>query len=153
MIEKLNHREPITAKAMLAVQLPAYRIEADIIGFDDIPPLRDTAETIMASEETFVGYWLEEELAGFISYELDEHQLGICRMVVHPQYFRRGIAKGLLSYVLTGAGEQKRITVSTGAKNEPAKALYRSFRFTDAGEIEVAPEVSLALFELPAIRQ
>ncbi|MFF2886420.1 GNAT family N-acetyltransferase [Paenibacillus sp. NPDC057967] len=150
-IEQHQNRE--VAKQLLAVQLPAYRIEADLIGFWDIPPLRDTAETIMDSSEIFIGYRIDGVLAGFISYEDEGDALDICRMVVHPDYFRRGIAKSLLAYVLEGEGKHKRVKVSTGAKNEPAIALYRSFGFFDAGAMEITPEVKLALFELPAIRQ
>ncbi|RJE87502.1 GNAT family N-acetyltransferase [Paenibacillus sp. 1011MAR3C5] len=153
MIGIEHHQNRGVAEQLLAVQLPAYRIEADIIGFWDIPPLRDTAETIMKSSETFVGYRLDGALAGFISFEDEGDARDICRMVVHPDYFRRGIAKSLLAYVLEDAGKHKKVKVSTGAKNEPAIALYRSFGFVDAGAIEIAPEVKLALFELPAIRQ
>lgn len=153
MIGIEHHQERRVAEQLLSVQLPAYRIEAELIGFWDIPPLRDTTETMMESGETFVGYRIEGELAGFISYEDEGDALDICRMVVHPNYFRRGIAKSLVEYVLEGAGKHKRVKVSTGAGNKPAIALYRSFGFADAGEIEIAPGVRLALFELPAIRQ
>ncbi|RJX38915.1 GNAT family N-acetyltransferase [Paenibacillus pinisoli] len=153
MIGIEQHQDRGVAEQLLAVQLPAYRIEAELIGFWDIPPLRDTAETMMASGETFVGYRIEGALAGFISYEDEGDAIDICRMVVHPDYFRRGIARSLVDYVLEGAGKHKRVKVSTGAGNKPAIALYRSFGFADAGEIEIAPEVRLALFELPSIRQ
>lgn len=149
----MNHQERRVAEQLLEVQLPAYRIEAELIGFDDIPPLRDTAETLMVCNEIFAGFKLEGTLAGFISYEaVGAEVLNLCRMVVHPDYFRKGIARSLLAYVLEGAGMHKKVTVSTGANNEPAKALYRSFGFIDAGEIEIAPEVKLILFELSAVR-
>ncbi|MCR2807126.1 GNAT family N-acetyltransferase [Paenibacillus soyae] len=148
MIRGLNNREEDIAQYILDVQLPAYRVEAELIGYDDIPPLRDTVDTIRNSKETFVGYFIEQELAGFISYESADDAIDLCRMVVHPGYFRRGIAKRLLAYVLADAASSKKVTVSTGARNEPAKSLYRGFGFVLAKELEVAPGLSLAFFEL-----
>lgn len=152
MIAELNHKDWATAQLILDVQLPSYRVEAEIIGFDDIPPLRDTVETIQTCEESFVGYILSQELAGFISYELTDDGVDICRMVVHPNFFRRGIAKQLLSFLLDGVAAHKKVTVSTGDKNEPAKSLYRGFGFSEVDQIEVAPGVQLACFELAADR-
>ena len=152
VITVLNHGDISIAKQILDVQLPAYRVEADIIVFYEIPPLRDTAKTIASSEEHFIGYRVGERLAGFISYELPEkdgdvESVDICRMVVHPDFFRRGIAKQLLAHLLDSAAAGKRVTVSTGAKNEPAKSLYRSFGFVEKKEIEIAPDVFLTVFE------
>lgn len=153
MINALNHRDVDMAAQILAVQLPAYRVEAELIGFDGIPPLRDTAESIMGSEEQFVGFMRGGGLAGFISYELQEDAVDICRLVVDPSCFRQGIARKLLTHVLQGVGERKKVTVSTGTKNEPAKVLYRSFGFAWKKEIEVAPGVSITEFELPKERE
>lgn len=152
MIVELIHNDAGTAQRILDVQLPSYRIEAELIGFCDIPPLRDTLETIQCSGECFIGYAIHDKLTGFIAYELIEDAVEICRMVVHPDYFRRGIAKQLLAYLLAGAAAHKKVTVSTGDKNEPAKLLYRSLGFTEVNQIEIAPEVRLACFELAADR-
>lgn len=152
MIAELDHKALAAAQQILDVQLPSYRVEANIIGFDDIPPLRDTVEAIQSSEESFIGYILGRELAGFIAYERADDGVDICRMVVHPNFFRRGIAKQLLSYLLNGVAAHKKVTVSTGDKNEPAKSLYRGFGFTEVNQIEVAPGVRLACFELAADR-
>ncbi|RIX48620.1 GNAT family N-acetyltransferase [Paenibacillus nanensis] len=154
MIVELNHKDADTAQKMLDVQLPSYLVEAELIGFHDIPPLRDTTATIRESGESFIGFTVDQELAGFVSYELadDGNCVDICRMVVHPDYFRRGIARQLLSHLLAGAAAHKKVTVSTGERNEPAKSLYRSFGFTEAKQIEIAPGVKLSLFELPAVR-
>lgn len=152
MIQILNNNEEGIAQKILDAQLPAYRVEAQIIGYDDIPPLHDTVDTIRSSEEVFVGFFIGRELAGFVSYESEDDAVDICRMVVHPDYFRRGIAKRLLAYVLDEAAVRKKVTVSTGALNEPAKSLYRGFGFALAKELEVAPGVTLAFFELPEDR-
>lgn len=147
MIRIIDARYPETAQDILRIQIPAYQIEAALIGFDGIPPLKDSVNSIQQANEVFLGYYLEDVLAGFLSYELEEHSYSICRLVVHPTHFRKGIAKALLAYFLNLAGQNMRIQVSTGAKNEPALRLYKQFEFKEVKDMEVAPDVYLTLLE------
>ncbi|SFR27115.1 Acetyltransferase (GNAT) family protein [Lentzea waywayandensis] len=120
------------------VQRLAYAVEAEIIGFDGIPPLHESLGELRACDETFLGLYDEEGLAGAVSYRLDGSTVDICRLVVHPRAHRRGIASKLLDAVPSGPQ-----TVSTGSKNEPALALYRKRGFTETGTREVAPGVTI----------
>ncbi|GAB2805900.1 GNAT family N-acetyltransferase [Lentzea nigeriaca] len=120
------------------VQRLAYAVEAEIIGFDGIPPLHESLQELRSCGETFIGLHDEEGLAGAVSYRLDGSTVDICRLVVHPRAHRRGIASRLLD-ALPGGPQ----TVSTGTKNEPALRLYRKRGFVEVGEREVAPGVSL----------
>lgn len=147
MIKKLNVTNKETATKMINVQLPSYKAEAEIIGFYGIPQLSDTVEKIMESDEIFIGYFFDDELAAFISYTEDQNEFDICRLVVHPTHFRKGIAKKLLEHVLKNKTNGKKVIVSTGAKNVPAKNLYASFGFKEVQDIEVAPGVFLTRME------
>ncbi len=148
MIELLNVSDAAVARRLLAVQIPAYRIEAELIGFYDIPPLRDTVATLQASGETFFGYYLADELVGAISYKREGETVDIHRLIVSPAHFRKGIASALLRYLLEAEAEAgaTRFVVSTGDKNTPAKELYIRHGFTEVGRVEVAPGVNLASF-------
>ena len=126
------------------VQRLAYAVEAEIIGFDGIPPLHESLDELRACDETFLGLYDEEGLAGAVSYQLDGSTVDICRLVVHPRAHRRGIASKLLDALPDGPQ-----TVSTGSKNEPALALYRKRGFVEVGEREVAPGVSLTDLSRP----
>jgi ribosomal protein S18 acetylase RimI-like enzyme len=126
------------------VQRLAYAVEAEIIGFDGIPPLHESLEDLRTCGETFLGLYDEEGLAGAVSYQLDGSTVDICRLVVHPRAHRRGIASKLLDALPDGPQ-----TVSTGSKNEPALALYRKRGFVEVGEREVAPGVSLTDLSRP----
>lgn len=122
----------------------AYRVEADLIGFDGIPPLHETAEQVCASSETFWGCRLEGRLAGVIAFERIEQpeaEVEISRLIVHPDFFRRGIGSRLLEVVLARHPEAVRFTVSTGEKNIPAVSLYERYGFQTDGRREVAPGV------------
>lgn len=145
MIRELNNKHKETAEKILAVQIPAYKVEADIMNFDGIPQLQDTVDSIIQSNETFAGYLIEDVLAGFISYTHDEGHFQICRLVVDPIHFRKGIAKRLLGYLLESVCRGYETAVMTGAENVPAKNLYKMYGFHEVKDIEVAPNVFITL--------
>ncbi|MVO99025.1 GNAT family N-acetyltransferase [Paenibacillus lutrae] len=150
MITILDVQQEETARMMLSVQIPSYQIEADLIGFQGIPQLRDTVEKLQESGENFVGFWEEDELAAFISYTEDSGEVDICRLVVHPRHFRKGIARKLALHVLLKIAQGRKTVVSTGTLNTPALSLYKSLGFVEVREIEVAPGVSITVLEIPA---
>ena len=118
------------------VQRLAYAVEAEIIGFDGIPPLHESPAELRACGETFLGLYDPEGLVGAVSYQLDGSTVDICRLVVHPRAHRRGIATKLLDALPDGPQ-----VVSTGSENEPALRLYRKRGFVEDGTREVAPGV------------
>ncbi|MFD0047977.1 GNAT family N-acetyltransferase [Actinomycetes bacterium NPDC127524] len=146
MIIELDNKSSVMAEKILHVQLPAYKIEANIIGFEGIPQLKDTVLDITECRETFIGYTSGDELLGFISYTIEEGVVDICRLVVNPLHFRKGIARELLEHVLEIAGNNK-VMVSTGKKNVPALSLYKRFGFEKVKDIEVAPGVFIRILE------
>lgn len=126
------------------VQRLAYAVEAEIIGFDGIPPLHETPEELRAADETFLGLYDEEGLVGAVSYRLEGSTVDICRLVVHPRAHRRGIATTLLDALPDGPQ-----IVSTGTKNVPALNLYRRRGFVETGTHEVGPGVSITNLARP----
>ena len=146
-ITVLDLQSELIVERVLAIQQSSYAIEAALIGTWNIPPLHDTAESLQKSGELFYGCWIEGEIAGLIACTYEGDTLDICRMAVHPDYFRRGIASALLSFVQDTYADAARTIVSTGSGNEPAKQLYLRHGFTQIGEQEVEPGVFLAFFE------
>ncbi|MFD1137354.1 GNAT family N-acetyltransferase [Paenibacillus urinalis] len=132
------------------LQQMAYRLEAELIGFHDIPPLLDTIDSLQECGETFYGYINEDmELIGAISVEQEwEDSLTISRMMVHPNHFRRGVAGQLIQYVLDQYSEMRKFIVSTGMKNTPAVMLYQKYGFEPVQTSEIAPNVELTTFHL-----
>lgn len=138
---------PITgdyAERALEIQRRAYQIEADLIGFAGIPPLHESLEELRQSQETFLGYFVADTLAGFVSYELLDDVLDINRLVVHPDYFRRGIGQALIRSL---DGLAPKIIVSTGAGNQPARKLYENLGFRLIEEIELPVGLVIARYE------
>jgi ribosomal protein S18 acetylase RimI-like enzyme len=128
----------------LEIQHRAYRIEADLIGFDGIPPLHESLEELRESKETFLGYFVDDVLAGFVSYEIIGNTLDIGRLVVHPDYFRRGIGQALIAAL---DGFAPKLIVSTGAANQPARKLYENLGFSLLEEISLPVGVKIARYE------
>ncbi|MDP5276281.1 GNAT family N-acetyltransferase [Chengkuizengella axinellae] len=141
MIKKIDITTKDVAEQVLRVQIPSYKVEADMINFYDIPPLKDSAASLQRSEETFCGYYVGEELAGVISYEIETSILTICRMIVHPDFFRKGIASALLHSLFESSLNVKKMVVSTGRDNEPAKKLYKKHGFHEVRDVELSHDV------------
>jgi ribosomal protein S18 acetylase RimI-like enzyme len=125
MIALLDQRNPLIAEQIYQLQQASYTIERDLIEYPDFPPLAVTAQEIQAESDTFLGYRTGAILAGVLSFTVTPVLLDIGRLIVHPAYFRRGIAGQLLQAVETYATVAQRINVSTAEKNLPAVRLYQ----------------------------
>ncbi len=144
---RLDLSDSTVARDVLALQRRAYRIEADLIGSDGIPPLTESLDELRRSGETFLGAFVDGVLAGVVSWKRDGDTLDIHRLAVDPAYFRRGIGAGLVRRAEAAEPAALRVIVQTGAANEPAKTLYRREGFAEVGEREVAPGLRVTLFE------
>lgn len=139
MIFDLNHRLENTAKEIRKIQQSAYRIEADLMGFDGLPQLKESVLEIQNADELFIGH-TGMPLKGFLSYKEEGRLIDIHRLAVAPEYFREGVASDLLEG-LFARFEERDFLVNTGAANEPAKNLYRKHGFIEQRVFEAEPGV------------
>lgn len=146
MIKEINIKDRKAAEQVLSVQLPAYKIEAEIIGYPDLPPLKDTVNTLQITGETFFGYFTGKKLCGVISFKQEKGVLDIHRLIVHPEYFRMGIAQELLNYIERRPMIEKMV-VTTGSKNTPAVAFYRKSGFREVEKIRINDSLTITAFE------
>lgn len=77
----------------------------------------------------------------------EDGELCISRLIVHPQFFRRGIGYALVQHIINSGGKAVKYTVSTGAANDPAKSLYKKLGFVEIQDVEVEPNVILTFLE------
>jgi ribosomal protein S18 acetylase RimI-like enzyme len=134
----LDISDPEVREAVLQLQRVAYRVEAELIGSDGIPPLWETLDDLQTCSETFLGAFVDGRLAGAISWRFGAGTIDIHRLVVHPDQFRRGVATALVRGALENEPAAERAIVQTGAENAPAAALYLREGFERIGDVELS---------------
>lgn len=147
LMKRIDFQNVQILKKLFELQRASYYIEAELIGFFDLPPLKESFEEFQQCGETFLGYFDEDELVGALSFTTDGEELTICRMVVHPNHFRKGIAQRLLIGLEENNQECTIIIVSTGKDNFPAKSLYLKNGYQFVRDLMVAPDVYISQFE------
>ncbi len=128
---ELDINQPAVADAVVRLQQKAYAVEAEIIGFRNLPPLRETTANLRGCGEMFYGCHDNDELVGVISLDTHVGHALVCRLAVHPRHFRKGIASALLLYAeaQTASPGEFGMEVSTAALNRPAVQLYLKHGF------------------------
>ncbi|MFJ7727626.1 GNAT family N-acetyltransferase [Neobacillus sp. NPDC097160] len=147
MIKKLDLHNLSLVKELFELQTASYLVEAKLIDFFEIPPLKETMDELKECGESFFGFFEGEKLAAALSYTIDGEELTICRMVVHPKHFRKGIAQRLLEEVENNKKALRVFKVSTGKDNTPAKSLYLKNGYKLVGDLEVVPGLFISKFE------
>lgn len=130
MIEKLKHSELEIAKKIRTVFQASYKIEAKLLNATNFPPLKRSLENYLQSNTAFYGYLENGKLTAVIEIDVDNNFVLIRSLVVHPYFFRQGIASKLLTFVFT-TYKSNLFVVETGLENGPAKKLYKKFDFIE----------------------
>lgn len=130
MIIKLENSLEDVATQIYTVFQNSYKIEAQLIGTLDFPPLLRSAKNIEQSKSQFYGFIKNNNIAGVIEVVLKGQTLEIDSLVVDPNYFRKGIAHKLINTVLETFNFSKAI-VETAVVNLPAINLYKSHGFVE----------------------
>ncbi|MFD9102666.1 GNAT family N-acetyltransferase [Streptomyces virginiae] len=147
-IRPLDLSDDATADAVHRIGRAAYSVEAEIIGFDGIPALRESLPEMRAQALRWVGAVSEGgQLAGFLAWEEEpDGDIGIDRLCVDPAFFRRGVASLLLRHALAELFPGRPVRVTTGVANAPAVRLYEALGFTRGADFSPAPGLVMASF-------
>ena len=147
MIQKLDHTNLAIATKMRVVFQESYAVEAKLLNAVNFPPLQRPLEGYTKSKTTFFGYHIKEIIVGIIEVSTIEKATNINSLVVSPHYFRQGIGRQLMKYVLQDFSS-KVFTVETGLKNIPASKLYTSFHFKEVKQWDTDHGVRKIRFKL-----
>lgn len=128
MFRLLDHRSAEAAVDVHRLFQRSYRVEAELIGAEDFPPLRRTADQIRASCTRFLGAFEDSRLVAVLEYTIDGAHLCVENVAVDPDCFRRGWGRRLLAASLDGE-VWRTASVETAAANHPAIALYEKAGF------------------------
>ena len=121
------------ATRVLEIQRAAYAVEADLVGYDAIPPLHETVTELQSQPLIFLGVSCESTLAGVLGYRRDGDTVDIDRVAVDPLFFRRGLATRLLRELLARERDRDTVHRVDGLGNQPAVSLYERFGFRVVG--------------------
>ena len=146
MIIKINNKENKIAEEIREIFQVSYAVEAKMLKAVDFPPLKRTVSQFLHSDSEFYAYYLIENIAGVIEIENDEDLTHIQSLVVYPKYFRNGIGRKLVQFILD-TYKSKVFTVETGIDNHPAIKLYKSFEFQEQKQWDTNHGVRKVRFE------
>jgi ribosomal protein S18 acetylase RimI-like enzyme len=147
MIKKLDHTNLAIATKMRVVFQESYAVEAALLNATNFPPLQRPLESYIKSTTTFFGYHIKEEIVGIVEVSPKEKTTHINSLVVSPHFFRQGIGRELMNYILQKFSS-KVVTVETGLENIPASKLYTSFHFKEVKQWDTDHGVRKIRFKL-----
>ncbi len=130
MLKTINIQDISITEKILKLQKSSYQIEAELIHYYKIPPLIETLNELINSTETFVVYENQQEIIGFLSYQIQQQNVEICRLAIHPNHLKNGIATKLFNFLLT-IKNIKQYIVSTAEKNLSAITFYLKNGFVE----------------------
>jgi len=130
MITKLDNSNEKVANQIFTVFQRSYKIEAQLIGTLDFPPLLRSVKNIENSKTQFYGFIENECIAAIIEIAIEEQHLDINSLTVDPNYFRKGIAGKLITFILDKI-EFSEAIVETAVVNLPAINLYKKHGFIE----------------------
>jgi len=147
MIKKLDHTNQAIATKMRIVFQESYAIEAKLLNAINFPPLQRPLQSYIESTTTFFGYHIKDEIVGIIEVSPKEKTTHINSLVVSPHFFRQGIGRDLMDYILQNFSS-KVFTVETGLENIPASTLYKNFGFKEIRQWDTDHGVRKVRFKL-----
>jgi len=145
-IRVLEHRRPDVAAEIVELQRLSYAVEAELIGFDGIPPLHETTEQVTALDLVVLGAFEGGVLAGIVGYERVGDVVDIDRLAVNPAFFRLGLGMALVTEVHEREADAGTFTVSTGALNAPAIRLYTRLGYSRLADRDLPEGLTIAMF-------
>jgi len=130
MIVKIDNKRNQIALEIRRIFQASYAIEAKMLKAIDFPPLKRTISQFIDSNSEFYAYYMKQNIAGLIEISSNQSITHIQSLVVYPKYFRQGIGKKLVMFVLDTYTSTD-FTVETGIDNHPAIKLYISLGFEE----------------------
>ena len=145
----ITHADFCDLPALLELQYIAYQSEAELVGSQNIPPLKQTVHEIQTEFETCVFLKAIDENGGIIGSvraRSDEGTLYIGRLIVRPDQQGKGIGTALM-LAIEKASPHARYELFTSSKSVRNIALYERLGYVRVREEEVSPGLTFVYLE------
>jgi N-acetylglutamate synthase-like GNAT family acetyltransferase len=146
MIEKLQNSKLEIAEKIRAVFQVSYKVEAKLLAAVNFPPLQRPLDKYRENNTQFYGCSKDGELAGVVEIDANNNYILIRSLVIHPIFFRQGIAGKLIEFVFN-TFDSNLFVVETGLANGPATALYKKFGFIEVHQWDTDHGIRKVKFE------
>ncbi len=139
------------AEAILQLQRLAYQSEAELYQDWTIPPLTETLAELLAEfdRQLFLkAFWGQTlRLVGSVRAHFDGGTCSIGRLIVHPDFQRRGIGSRLMREVESRFPQARRFELFTGHRSVRNLSLYQHLGYSPFREQRLSDQVSLIFLE------
>ncbi|MEP5614292.1 MAG: GNAT family N-acetyltransferase [Cyclobacteriaceae bacterium] len=130
MIKKINNQNEEVSRQIRTLFQASYQVEADLLKVTNFPPLNRKLDQFVNSDTEFYGLFRAQEIAAIVEVKTDTKNTDIHSLVVQPDYFRQGLGRELMQFVLNTFNSES-FTVETGVDNGPATNLYQQLGFVE----------------------
>jgi ribosomal protein S18 acetylase RimI-like enzyme len=134
---------------ILVLQKLAYQKEA--ILYDDwtIPPLVQTLSEIQAEykNSVFLKALWGSQIVGSVRGVFDSGTCRIGRLIVHPNYQRKGIGALLMKNIEASFPNAKRFELFTGTKSNDNIRLYQKLGYKECNQHDLSQKVRIVFME------
>lgn len=143
------------ADTILALQRFAYQSEAAIYDDFTIPPLTETLADLKArfGDRRFLKAIEDGQIVGSVRAFQDGVTCHVERLIVHPDYRRRGIGTALLNEIETVFPNARRCELFTGHKSAGNIRLYQRLGYREFRREQVNEKVTLVYMEKAKVWQ
>ncbi|MEW6531139.1 MAG: GNAT family N-acetyltransferase [Thermodesulfobacteriota bacterium] len=137
------------AAEILALQKLAYQSEAILYDDWSIPPLTQTLTEIEAefSHKTFLKAHYSEMIVGSVRASIDGGTCSIGRLIMHPEYQRKGIGTKLMSAIEARFPLAHRFELFTGEKSKGNIRLYNGLGYREFRTERMSEKVVIVFME------
>lgn len=146
---ELVQATPEDASEILALQKIAYQKEATLYDDWNIPPLTQSLPEIQNEFKTsiFIKAIVGARIIGSVRASLDSDTCKIGRLIVHPEYQRKGIGSLLIQNIESQFPNTKRSELFTGTKSVDNIRLYRKLGYVECSQKDLSPKVCIVFME------
>jgi ribosomal protein S18 acetylase RimI-like enzyme len=148
-MEGISRADVSDAAAILGLQKLAFQSEAALYGDWTIPPLVQTLDEITAEfgEKTFLKACMDGRLVGSVRAGQRGEICHIGRLIVHPEFQRRGVGSRLMAAVEAEFPTAARFELGTGSRSEGNIRLYERLGYRVVRTDRLSERVPLVCME------